>query len=409
MADFKMPSLGADMDAGTLVQWHVKPGDTVKRGQVVADVETDKGIVEVEIWEGGVVETIAIEPGTKVPVGTVLATLRATNGASAPAKVLAPPPVAAAPAPVAAAPSPIVAPSSPIAPTSRVAASPAARQLARERGIELASVHGTGPHGSITRADVDRAPGIAVEAPPAPAPAAPPVAPVVADAPKAPSFDAAAMRRAIAASMARSKREIPHYYLSTDIDARAAVAWLDAQNATRAVTDRILFAALLLKATALAVRQVPDVNGFFADGAFAPAKAVHLGVAISLRHGGLVAPAIHDVDTLTVADVQASLRDLVARVRAGRLRSSEMSDPTLTVTNLGEQGVESVFGVIFPPQVALVGFGRLSERVCAVDGMIGLRPVVTATLSADHRVSDGHRGALFLSAVRHLLETPEKL
>jgi pyruvate dehydrogenase E2 component (dihydrolipoamide acetyltransferase) len=217
------------------------------------------------------------------------------------------------------------------------------------------------------------------------------------------------MRRAIAAAMTRSKREIPHYYLSLDMDVARAVSWLATENATRPATDRILFAAVLLKATAVAARQVPEMNGFFVDGAFRPSAALHVGTAVSLRQGGLVAPAIHDVDRKSLAEVQASLRDLVNRVRAGRLRSSEMSDPTLTVTNLGEQGTDAVFGAIFPPQVALVGFGRVVERPWASGGMLGVRHMVTATLSADHRVSDGHRGALFLAALERSLQKPEDL
>lgn len=303
MSDFRMPSLGADMDAGTLVEWRIKPGDAVKRGDVVALVETEKGLIEVEIWESGVVDRLLVESGAKVPVGTVLATLH--DGAVTPR-----PPV--------------------------LRASPAAKQLARELGVDLAVVHGTGPHESITRADVARA-STKPEAPPS----------------VEPGLDLAAIRRAIAKAMARSKREIPHYYLATDVDVSRAVAWLEAANARLPVTERILLAALMIKAAASAVREVPEVNGFFEGETFRASSAVHVGVAISLRQGGLVAPAIHDVDKKSVAEVQASLRDLVARARAGRLRSSEMTDPTITVTNLGDQGVASVFGVIYPPQVAL--------------------------------------------------------
>ncbi len=381
-----MPSLGADMDAGTLVEWHVKPGDAVKRGDVVVLVETDKGLVEVEIWEGGVIDALLVEPGAKVPVGTVLATTRTDQAAKREPAPAPPPPMAAATA------------------ATRVRASPAARELARERGVDLERVQGTGPHASVTRQDVERvcagSPAQAVVVPTA-APPAPPAVP--------PSDDGAAMRRAIAAAMARSKREIPHYYLSTDIDVGRAMMWLEAENARRPVTERLLPASLLLKAAALATRDVPEVNGFFVDGAFRPSAAVHVGVAISLRRGGLVAPAIHDLDTKSLGEVQGCLRDLVARVRAGRLRSSEMSDPTLTVTNLGDQGVSSVLGVIYPPQVALIGFGRIIERPWASGGMLGVRPVVTATLSADHRASDGHRGALFLAALDRRLQKPEEL
>jgi pyruvate dehydrogenase E2 component (dihydrolipoamide acetyltransferase) len=217
------------------------------------------------------------------------------------------------------------------------------------------------------------------------------------------------MRAAIAAAMARSKREIPHYYLAADLDLHAALAWLEAENRQRPVTDRLLPAALLLRASALALREVPELNGFWRDGRFVPGEGVHLGVAISLRQGGLVAPAIHDADHKSLDELMAALRDLVARARGGRLRGSEVSDPTITVTNLGDQGVGSVFGVIYPPQVALVGFGRVERRPWAVGDLIGIRPIVTASLSADHRASDGHRGGLYLAALDRLLQQPEQL
>jgi pyruvate dehydrogenase E2 component (dihydrolipoamide acetyltransferase) len=220
---------------------------------------------------------------------------------------------------------------------------------------------------------------------------------------------AAAMRQAIGDLMARSKREIPHYYLARTVDLTAAVGWLATENAARPPAERLLPAALLLKATALAARRTPGVNGVHRDGAYTPADAVHLGVAISLRGGGLVAPAIHDADARTVDEVMAALRDLVERARAGRLRASEMADPTITVTNLGDQGADEVHGVIYPPQVALVGFGRVLERPWATAGMLGVRPTVRATLAADHRVTDGHEGSRFLAAVDALLQNPEEL
>jgi pyruvate dehydrogenase E2 component (dihydrolipoamide acetyltransferase) len=216
------------------------------------------------------------------------------------------------------------------------------------------------------------------------------------------------MRHAIGELMARSKREIPHYYLATTIDLAAATAWLAERNAQRPVTERLLPAALLLKATALAAKQVPALNGFWGAG-FQAAPAVHLGVAVSLRGGGLVAPAIHDTDALTVDELMAALRDLVERARAGRLRSSEMSDPTLTVTNLGDRGAEEVYGVIYPPQVALVGFGTITERPWAANGLLGVRATVRATLAADHRASDGHEGSRFLTIIDDLLQAPEAL
>jgi pyruvate dehydrogenase E2 component (dihydrolipoamide acetyltransferase) len=209
--------------------------------------------------------------------------------------------------------------------------------------------------------------------------------------------------------MARSKREIPHYYLESVIDLHGVLAWLADLNVGRALADRILPAAVLLKGAALAAREVPGMNGFYRDGAFEQQEHVHLGVAVSLRGGGLIAPALHDADRLPLADLMAGMKDLVTRARTGRLRASEMSDPTITVTSLGELGAELVHGVIYPPQVALVGFGRIVERPWAVDGMLAVRPTVTVTLAADHRVSDGHQGGLLLAAIEDRLKRPEEL
>jgi pyruvate dehydrogenase E2 component (dihydrolipoamide acetyltransferase) len=290
-------------------------------------------------------------------------------------------------------------------------------RTAVELGVDVATVQGTGPDGAVTKADVERT--AAAKAAPAVAPTVvpPPAAPAVEELKGAPPTKPAippadrhaAMRRAIAAAMARSKREIPHYYLGTHIDMNRALAWLQAENLKRPVTERLLYSVLLLKAVALAVHEIPEMNGFWAEGAFTPSEAVHLGVAISLRQGGLIAPAIHDLDKKSLDEIMGNLRDLVKRVRAGVLRSSEIADATITVTSLGEQGVQTVFGIIYPPQVALVGFGKVTEQPWAANGMVGAKPVVMATLAADHRASDGHRGGLFLAAIDRLLQEPEKL
>jgi pyruvate dehydrogenase E2 component (dihydrolipoamide acetyltransferase) len=264
-----------------------------------------------------------------------------------------------------------------------------------------ATVTGTGPGGAVTRHDVEQAAAGDRAAPAA-----------VAEAGLA--IDRAAdqqlaMRRAIAKLMSRSAREIAHYHLATTIDLSTPLAWLERTNLDLPVRQRLLPVALFVKATALAARRVPDLNGFWVDDGFQPADAVHLGVAVSLRHGGLVAPAIHDADTKDLSTLMHDLRDLVERTRAGRLRSSEMSDPTLTVTNLGDHGVEVVHGLVYPPQVALVGFGTTVERPWAANGMVGARRVVTATVAADHRASDGMRGARFLATIDHLLQEPAAL
>lgn len=260
---------------------------------------------------------------------------------------------------------------------------------------------GTGKDGAVRAADVrDAAPG--------PGNAAPSARDIAA--PERPSEDrAAGMRRAISGLMTRANRDIPHYYLSTTIDLTTAIDWLHEHNRRSPVGERLLPAALLLKAAARAARHVPELNGFWTDDHFTAGDGVHLGVAISLRGGGLVAPALHDADALELPQLMAALKDLVARARTGRLRGSEVSDSTITVTSLGDQGVETVFGVIYPPQVALVGFGRVADRPWAVDGLLGVRPVVTATLSADHRATDGAVGARYLTAVNRLLQNPEQL
>jgi len=415
---FRMPSLGADMEAGTLVEWLVKPGDKVKRGQVVAVVETQKGAIEVECFEEGTVEELLLAPGQKVPVETPLARIRAAGEAPAPTGVPPlPPEPAPAPVPTEAQPAPSAAPPPPppssAAPPAALKVSPAARRRALELGVPLDRVHGTGPDGAITVADVEAAArGAAAEAPsppPTPAAAVPPVAepgkPVARR-----GFDPVEMRKAIAAAMSRSKREIPHYYLTSTVAMHRALAFLEATNRERPAPERLLPAVLLLKATALALREVPQLNGFWIDGGFRPGPGIHLGWAIALRGGGLVAPAIHDVDKLALPELMAALRDLVGRARSGGLKSSELADATLTITSLGERGAESVLPVIYPPQVAMVGFGAIVTRpwVDEAGGLVA-RPVVQVSLAADHRASDGHLGSRFLAAIDDHLQRPETL
>ncbi len=383
MIEFKLPSLGADMDEGTLLEWQIKPGDKVTRGQVVAVVDTAKAAVDVESWQDGEVFELLIEPGAKVPVGTPIATLLET-GESAPSVRRKPMPAAqqAEAAPMGA--SQTAEPEEP--PTSRPRVSPAARKRAAELGLDPAALAGSGPHGVVTLEDVEAA--------------AQPAAPVDRH---------AAMRQAIAAAMSRSKREIPHYYLSETIALGDAMAWLRARNAESTPEQRLLPSVLLLKAVALALREYPQLNGFWRDEAFQPAAGIHLGVAIALRQGGLIAPALHDVADKPLSQLMSELGDLVQRARSGSLRSSELSDASLTVTQLGDQGVDAVIGVIYPPQVALVGFGRILERPWVAAGQLCVMPTVIASLAADHRVSDGHYGARFLAEIRRLLQTPDSL
>jgi len=428
MAEFRMPSLGADMEAGTLIEWKVKPGDRITRGDIIAEVETDKGIIEVEVFEDGIVDQILVQPDAKVPVGTVLATIRSVGAAPMPTAdraVAERMPVGAEPPvqPSLEAGGPRIPAPTMVPPAStterRLRVSPLARKLADELGIDVSTVQGTGPDGAIERADVERAAAAkkAEERPPAPTPTPSPTTPEVAPTPEVPPRAAKAavpefqvrMRRAIAAAMARSNREIPHYYLETRIDMSRALRWLETENQKRTIKDRLLPAVLLVKAVAKALGDVPELNGYWIDDRLQPQEAIHIGFAISLRQGGLVIPAIHHVDLKSLDELMEVLHDLIPRVRAGRLRSSELTDATITVTNLGDLGVEVVYGVIYPPQVALVGFGKIVEQPWAEHGMLGIRPILTATLAADHRATDGHRGGQFLDSLNRYLQEPAKL
>jgi pyruvate dehydrogenase E2 component (dihydrolipoamide acetyltransferase) len=382
MIEFRLPSLGADMDEGTLLEWKVQPGDILSKGQIVAIVDTSKAAVDIESWHEGEVARLLVQPGQLMPVGTVMALLLEPGETAADAERYQPDARLPASADAASA-GPMQ--SGPVM-AERRAVSPVARRRAGELGIDLQGVSGSGPNGVVTLQDVERAAGAA-----------------------APKDRPDGMRHAIAAAMSRSKREIPHYYLAEPIPMARALDWLAQENAARPVTERLLPAVLLLKAVALALRRYPEFNGTFIDGSFHPASRVNPGVAISLRQGGLIAPALFDADRRHLPELMRDLSDLVKRVRAGSLRSSELSESTITVTQLGDQGVESVFGVIYPPQVALVGFGRVTERPWVEGGKIVVRSVLTASLAADHRVSDGHRGGLFLAALRDLMQQPEAL
>lgn len=404
-----MPTLGADMTEGKIVAWLVGPGDEVHHGDIVATVDTSKAEIDVEIFEDGVVEELLVGVGEKVPVGTPLARIAAVGAAPAPAAEPAPPaPVTVPETPAAVAPPPPPSPPPPPPPSAappppqtdghRPRISPLARRVAADLGVDPETITGTGPHGSVVRADVERAAGATA----APAPKSAPPQPAEPD-------RGVAMREAIGALMSRSKREIPHYHLALDMDLHLTQRWLTRRNEDLPLPRRLTAAGVLLAATARAAARHPDMNGHYVDGAFHPVEGVHLGVAISLRAGGLLTPAIKDADGLGVDELMERLRDIVHRARAGGLRASELAAPTLTVTDLGDRGVDLVHGVIYPPQVALVGFGAVRPRPWADGDALAVRPVVTATLAADHRVSDGHRGALFLREIDRLIQAPEEL
>jgi len=464
MVEFKMPSLGADMETGTLLEWLVKPGAPVKRGDIVAIVGTEKGEIEIEIFEDGIMDQLLVTTGTEMPVGATLALIRGVGEAApVPVTVTAPPLVAEAQPTVSPTVPPTVSPTVPplpaVAPVAtngnRTRISPLARKLADELGVDLAQVTGTGANGAITRADIETAatsmkaaptpnaipmptpetPPAKVATPPLEAPPlaappieapeveAPPIAAPLATAPqvKAPKVEektptagkpvdfATGMRHAIALAMARANRDIPHYYLQTRIDMQKALAWLEAENQKRSIKERVLPVVILIKAVAKALTQTPELNSYWVDDHLQAQEAINIGFAIALRQGGLVTPAIHNADLKNMDELMEAIRDLIMRTRAGRLRSSELTDATITLTNLGDLGVETVFGVIYPPQVALVGFGKVIDQPWVENGMIGIRPVLTATIAGDHRATDGRTGAQFLDLLNKLLQEPEQL
>jgi len=377
MSGFHMPSLGADMEEATLTQWLVKPGDNVKRGDVVAVVETTKRAIEIEVFEDGKVGQLLVPEGEKVPVGALLTEIiTASDKAPAGGEQRKPENHGDAPS------------------ARRTRASPAARKRAAELNLDLEDIQGSGPDGAVTLADIE-----SVES----------REPVETSAKTAERFDKNAMRQTIAAAMARSKREIPHYYLATAIDMQRALSWLRDYNRDRDIAERLSYLTLTVKAIALALRKVPELNGFYNNNAFTPADDINIGMAISLRGGGLIAPALSQVDKKSLEDIGNDLGDLVERARRGSLTAMEISAPTITVSNMGERGVETLYGVITPPQVALVGLGKVIEKPLAENGEIVIRPQMRVTLSADHRASDGHRGAIFLNNIDQLLQKPEQL
>ena len=452
MGMFLMPSLGADMDEGTLLEWMVAPGDEVKKGQVVAVIDTAKSAIDVEVFESGVVAELLIEPGTLVPVGTPLARIEAQGAGKAAAEPAAEPELAAEPKPV---PEPVPMPAAEPAPEPVAEPVPAdplphlappIRHLMHQFGLKPGDVRGSGPGGQITRKDVLAAAGesggITVAAPvsniaPPPAPPSRPrVTPrarrlaqqrgvdlsalqakgpvtgadVESFTPKAktPVDRSAAMRKATAALMSRAAREIPHYYVVNTFDITDTLAWLREFNAGRKPRDRVLPAVLFLRATVLAAQAVPEMNGTWKDE-FVASAGVDLGVAVATRSGGLVTPRIMDAQKLDLGGLMAQLTDLVKRAKAGRLKASELQPGSITVSSLADNGPDLLYGVIYPPQVALVGVGGVGPRPFVVDGELAVRTTATVTVSADHRATDGRTGARFLTAFGKALTHPEEL
>ena len=350
MYEFKMPSLGAEMTHGKLIEWNVAVGDKVKRHDIIAVIDTDKAAIDIESFGDGIVEKLITNPGERVPVGSVMALIRESGDKS----------------------------SSSVDPTPAVSIkiSPLAKKLAKQFNLAISDIKGTGPGGAITEYDVRKMSKVEDLTP----------------------DHTASMQKVIAAAMALSKREIPHYYLSREIDLNHALAWLESYNTSRPVTERMVYAAMLIKAVVHAIKAYPEFNGYYTENEYKSREPIHIGMAISLRGGGLITPALLNTQSLSLAEIMSHLNDLVSRTRSGKLKSRELSEGTITITNLGELGADSVFGVIYPPQVALVGFGKISSR-----------KTIIATLAADHRVTNGLMGSRFLAVIAKILQEPDQL
>jgi pyruvate dehydrogenase E2 component (dihydrolipoamide acetyltransferase) len=450
---FTMPSLGADMDEGSIVEWRVAPGDEVRRGDVVAIVETDKSDLDVEVFVDGVVRELVVQPGVRVPVGTVLATIVPSRGAPSAGSrrrtVSSPGPragsvprqeqshteasslepvVAAAdrftpPAVASRLPGPPPTPAPPIR-------SPMLRHLAEDLHVDVSRLSGSGRGGSVTRDDIERAGhhrprvsprarrlaairGIDLSTMPTDRPvtgdavldwAARSAAPSTPE-PERPSDRSVTghtgspsdpMRTAIARQMLRAWQEIPHFQVATTIELSSPLAALAVLNEHRTAVDRVLPAAIFVRAAALAAAQVPGVNGWWRHGQFEAAVGVHVGVVIALRRGGLLVPVLHDAQDKDLDTLMAEMRDLVTRARAGRLKASEMAGASITVTQLGDGEVDTVVPIIHPPQVSILGLGAVHSSPWVVGDSVVVRPVIRAVLAADHRAVDGRLGSAFL-------------
>jgi pyruvate dehydrogenase E2 component (dihydrolipoamide acetyltransferase) len=386
MTEFRMPSLGADMDDGTLVQWLKQPGDRLKRGDIVAVVETQKGAIEIEIFQDGVLEQVVAMPGMKLPVGAILAIIR-VDGEEAGAAPASPAALPTVPLQITEPRGTPVTAVAQIPLSGRLKVTPAARREASERNIALAAIK-PGSDGIIGLREVEALTGPQQ---------------------KARGIDFEEMRKAIGAAMARSKREIPHYYVSSAIDVSQMLEWLARVNAERSADKRLLPIVPIIKATALALLKVRELNGHYIEDRFEPARHVKMGIGIAVRGGGLIAPAIEDVEALAVDGIMSKLADLSVRARGGRLRSSELMQTTITFSGLGEESADMLFPIIYPPQVAIVGMGQIAERPRAIKNDIRLRKVAEFTIAGDHRVSDGRSAARFLKLLQSLLDKPETL
>lgn len=397
MSQFLMPSLGADMESAILMEWLVKEGNSVKKGQVIAEVETSKGVIEIEVFEDGIVERLLVEPETDCKVGEPMALIRSDGDKSHKESS-----VEAKEQKIETKTEFVeVEHKDEVSSKERAKISPAALKRANELGIDITTL--TPKEGIIQLEQVESAvTNDKVE-----------VIEVQKEEVKEKAKDETKvkdnMRQAIAAAMSKSNAEIPHYYLSTSINMTPALKYLEELNKERSIQERILPVAILIRAVVQALKDVPQLNGFWVENEHHISEHIHPGIAIALRKGGLMTPALLNADIMNLNDTMSSLSDLITRTRGGRLKSSEMMAQTITITNLGDLGVDSVFGVIYPPQLAVVGLGMIKDAPWAEGDSLSVRKVMQATLAGDHRATDGRIGAQFLDKLDKLLQNPKEL
>lgn len=393
-----MPALSPTMTEGTLARWIKSEGDSVEPGDIIAEVETDKATMEIEAVDEGVLGRILVAEGAEgVAINTPIAVLvgegedAAAAAAPPPAGNGAPPP----PPPSAAAPAP---PSPPAAPEGRIFASPLAKRMAAQAGIDLAALSGSGPRGRIVKRDIEAALDARAAAPPQPEPAAP--------APPAGAVEIpnSGMRKTIAKRLAESKRTIPHFYLTVDCEIDALLKTRADLNA-RSDAYRLSVNDFVVRAAALALRKVPEANAAWTDAATLRRTTVDIAVAVAVE-GGLVTPVVRGADNKGLAEISAEMADFAARARAGKLLPEEYQGGGFSISNLGMYGVREFAAVINPPQAGILAVGAGEQRPAVRDGALAVATVMTCTLSGDHRVIDGAIGARFLAAFKGLVEDP---
>ncbi|MDO9181088.1 MAG: dihydrolipoamide acetyltransferase family protein [Bacteriovorax sp.] len=354
-----MPSLGADMDEGKIVEWKIKTGDSVKKNQIIASVETTKSVIDIESFREGVVMNLLKSVGDVVHVGETIAIFDILGEEILDQK------------------------------EQRIKVSPAAKKMCEDNHIDFKQMIGTGKEGEITLQDVEnKLQSTKVEK----------------------IFSGKNLRQAIASLMSRSKKEVPHYYLKKRIHLDLLMKWQDETNRNVDPSRRLLTPVLLMKAVINSLKKYPEMNGIYKDENFAFSTNIHLGFAIAFKEGGVLVPAILDADAMSILELNAAVLDLITRARDGHLKSRELSEGTFTITNIGDLGSDEVFGIIFPPQVALIGIGHIrKEPIIDSQDLVRAGFVVDITLSADHRVSDGILGAKFLNEIDKNLNSPSSL